>query len=268
MTPPPGGVCFPMDTNNENDTRGSDRRLTVARPGAAEGAVWLRESWRLFKLAPIAWMGMTALVFLVMLLLGNYLHAGLVEILSPFMVAGFMAGSQAAQRGEPVTFLALGEGFKRSAAALLGIGVIYFAGTLALDYLARQISGTGIEQLALMARQDPASIDPEQARVALEQSLPGLLTVMLLMTPLLMATWFAPALALFNGFNALNSLWWSLWATAVNWRPMAMYVAVFMPLGLIAVLIPFGLGLLVFLPMFLIATFLAYRAMFVTVTRA
>lgn len=257
-----------MEDAEDKDLPGARRRMTVVRPAAAEGVAWFRESWRLFKLAPVPWMGMTALVFLVMLLVGTYVHQAIVEILSPFMVAGFMSAGYAAQRGEPVTFLHLGAGFRRGTAALLGIGVTYLAGTLALDLLARQISGSGIEQLTELARQDPASIDPEQARLALDQALPGLLTVLILLTPLLMATWFAPALAIFNGFGALNSLWWSLWACVVNWRPMAMYVAVFVPVGLVAVLIPFGLGLLVFLPMFLIATYLAYRSMFVPVAEA
>lgn len=257
-----------MLETEDNDLPAARRRLTVARPAAAEGVAWFRESWRLFRQAPVPWMGMTALAFLVMLLVGSYVHQTIVELLSPFMVAGFMSASHAALRGEPVTFLHLGTGFRRGAAALLGIGVIYLAGTLALDFLARQISGSGIEQLMALARQDPASIDPEQARLALEQALPGVLTVLVLLTPLLMATWFAPALVLFDGFGAFNSLWWSLWACVVNWRPMTMYVAVFVPIGLLAVLIPFGLGLLVFLPLFLIATYLAYRSMFVPVVDA
>jgi uncharacterized membrane protein len=257
-----------MENPQENEFPSARRRMTVARPAASEGVAWLRESWRLFKLAPVPWMGMTALVFLVMLLLGTYVHRTIVELLSPFMVAGFMSAGHAALKGEPVTFLHLGTGFRRGATALLGIGAIYLAGTLLLDLLARQISGSGIEQLVQLAQQDPASIDPEQARLALDQALPGLLTVLILLTPLLMATWFAPALALFDGFSALNSLWWSLWACVVNWRPMTMYVAVFIPFGLIAVLIPFGLGMLVFLPLFLIATFLAYRSMFVPVAEA
>lgn len=255
--------------NFENDVLPvSRRRMTVARPPAGEGMAWLRESWRLFKQSPVAWMGMTALAFLVMLLLGSYVHRGVVEILSPIMVAGYMSASLAASRGEPVTFLHLGAGFRRGLATLIGVGVIYFAGTLLLDLLARQISGAGIQQLMELARQDPASIDPVQARALLDQALPGLLAALILLTPLLMATWFAPALALFDGFGVLNSLWWSLWGCVVNWRPMAVYVAVFTPIAFIAVLIPFGLGLLVFLPLFMIATFLAYRSMFVPVVES
>lgn len=244
------------------------RRLTVARPGSLEGMVWLKEAWRLFKQAPVPWMGMAALVFLLLWLVMMYTHRALAEILSPFIVAGFMSAGRAAVEGEPVTFLHLGTGFRRAAVVLGGVGGIYLAGTLLVDLLARQISGSGIEQLMQLAQQDPASMDPEQVRQVLDQALPGLLTALVLLTPLLMATWFAPALVLFNGFGALNSLWWSLWACVVNWRPLMLFVLVYAPIGLLALLIPFGLGLLVSLPLFMLATYLAYRAMFVPVVAA
>lgn len=229
---------------------------------------WLRESWRLFKVAPVPWMGMTALVFLALLLVSSYTFRGLVEVLMPFIAAGYMSASRAALQGEPVTFLHLGVGARRGLAALLGIGVFYMGGTLFLDFLARQVSGDAIDQLILLAQQDPASIDPLAARELLERAMPGVLTALILLTPLLLATWFAPALVLFDGFGALNSLWWSLWACVVNWRPMAVYAGVVMPIGFLAALIPFGLGLLVFMPLFMIATYLAYRAMFVTVVES
>jgi hypothetical protein len=257
-----------MDDFENDALPAARRRLNVARPLALEGMAWLKEAWRLFRLAAIPWMGMTALVFLTLWLVIGYTHRAVAEILSPFIVAGFMSAGRAALQGEPVTFLHLGAGFRRGAVALAGVGGLYLAGTLLVDFVARQVSGSGIEQLMELARQDPASIDPEQARALLDQVLPGALTAMLLLTPLLMATWFAPALILFDGFGALNSLWWSLWACVVNWRPLALLVAVYAPLGVLAIMIPFGLGLLVSLPLFMLATYLAYRAIFVPVVTA
>lgn len=251
-----------QDPQDQPSTR---RRLTVARPVAGEGIVWLRESWRLFRLAPLPWMGMTALVFLVLLLVASYTFRGLVEVVMPFIAAGYMSAARAAVRGEPVTFLHLGAGARNGLPALVGLGVIYMAATLLIDLVARQVSGDALDQLVLLAQQDPASIDPIAARQLLDEALPGILTAMLLLMPMLLATWFAPALVLFKDFSPLNGLWWSLWACLVNWRPMAMYAGVVMPLGFLAVLIPFGLGMLVFMPLFMIATYLAYRAIFVTV---
>jgi len=241
------------------------KRLTISRPPAGEGISWLKESWLLFRRSAIAWMGMSALAFLVIALAGTYLHRGLVEILSPFLVAGFMAAAHAAKTGQPVTFLALGAGFQRRAPALLGIGVLYYGGTLLVDFIVRQSGGVGVEAIVELAQQDPASLDPEATQALLNQALPGMLATLAMLLPMLLATWFAPALVLFDGFPTVRSLWWSLWTCLVNWRPMALYGLAVMPLAFLSVLLPFGLGFLVFMPLFMIATYLAYRAMFVEV---
>ncbi len=239
--------------------------LTVARPPANQGIAWMKAGWAWFRLAPIPWMGMTAVAFLALTGIGMLPKAGslVVELLSPFLVAAFMSASKAAEAGQPVSYLHLGAGFRPEVRIRLVImGAVYLAGILLVDMIMRQMGGASFEQMAELA-QTPKNISPEQARMILSQALPAMLTGLLLMTPLVMATWFAPALVLFDGFSASNAMWWSLWACVVNWRPVLIYS---LWLGLIAVgamLIPFGLGLLVLLPWIMTSTYAAYRSMFV-----
>jgi uncharacterized membrane protein len=240
------------------------RALTVARPASRAGLDWLKTAWLWFRPAPIAWMGMTALVFLVLMVVAKlpYLGGLLIEILSPFLVAGFMSASRAAEEGQPVTFLHLGAGFIGEHRIGLAImGGVYLAGMLLIDLVMRQMGGEGFQQMAQLAS-NPAGIPPEQAEAIIGQALPAILTGLLLLTPLVMATWFAPALVLFDGFSASNAMWWSLWVCAVNWRPLLTYSAVMGLIGVAAMLIPFGLGLLVFMPLVLCSTYAAYRAIF------
>ena len=238
--------------------------LTVARPAAGEGKTWMIAGWAWFKLWPIPWMGMTALAFLVLMALGSLPYVGsyLVELLSPFLVAGYMSASRAAADDQPVTFLHLGAGFRGEARIPLAIiGAIYLVGILFVDMVMRGMGGEGFQQLAQLA-QAPQRLTPEAAQAIIDQALPAILTGLLLLTPLVMATWYAPALVLFNGFSPTNGLWWSLWACAVNWRPLLLYSMLLGLVGVVAVLIPFGLGLLVFLPWVMASTYAAYRAMF------
>ena len=238
--------------------------LRIARPVGRDGLAWLKAGWAGFKLAPVPWMGMTALVFLALMGVGSipYLGGYLVEILSPFLVAGYMSASRAAERGEPVTFLHLGAGFDaRSRIGLAITGGVYLAGTLFIDLVMRQMGGEGFQQMSQLAG-NPGSVAPEQAQAMLNQAMPAILAGLLLLTPLVMATWFAPALILFDGYSAGNGMWWSLWACAVNWRPLLTYSAALGLIGIAALLIPFGLGLLVFLPWVLGSTYAAYRAIF------
>ena len=243
--------------------------LIVTRPPAAVGMVWIREGWRLFKLAPIPWTGMTALVFLLLMALGMLPFVGglAVHILSPFVVAGFMAASRDGDQGAPITFVYLAAGWKQGRDGLLVIGVTYLLASLLIFNLVGFFTGGDLEAL-LRQVQNPADLSPEEARQLASTALPVMTLGTFLLAPLLMATWFAPALVLFERFPGARAMWWSLWACAVNWRPILVYSLVLGLGGVLAILIPFGLGLLVFVPWTLTATYAAYRDIFVPVDSA
>ena len=240
--------------------------LTISRPPAVAGLAWIKEGWRLFKLAPIPWTGMTALVFLVLMALGMLPVAGgvLVHALSPFIVAGYLAASRGGDRGEPVTFVYLGAGWREGRGALLIIGLAYMLSTLLTFKLVGFLTGGDLEAL-LRQMQNPGALTPEEAERMLSTAMPALGLGTLLFAPLLMATWFSPGLVLFERFPPSRAMWWSLWACAVNWRPILYYSLILGLAGVVAVLIPFGLGLLVFVPWTLTSTYAAYRDIFVPV---
>jgi uncharacterized membrane protein len=210
-------------------------------------------------------MGMTAVAFLALTGVGMVPMAGtlLVELMSPFMVAAFMSASRAAEEGQPVSYLHLGAGFRPEARVkLIIMGAVYLAGILLVDTLMRQMGGESFQQMAQMA-QNPKNMTPEQAQMIMSQAMPAMLTGLLLMTPLIMATWFAPALVLFDDFSASNAMWWSIWACTVNWRPILIYSLWMGLIAVAAMLVPFGLGLLVLMPWIMTSTYAAYRAMFI-----
>lgn len=239
-------------------------RLTVARLAGNAGMDWLKEGWRLFRAWPIPWMGMTAAVFLAIFALAMLPIVGgmVVELLSPILVAGYMFASRAAERNEPVTFLFLGEGARAHARPLLIVGAIYLGSGLLISQIMQWLGGASLQEMLRLA-QNPAALSPEQARALLDGSVYPLLVGMLLYTPLLMATWFAPALIAFSGFSPGNALWWSLWTCFANWRPVLVYSLVMGAIAVAAMLIPFGLGLLVFLPWAMTSTYNAYTRLFI-----
>ncbi len=225
--------------------------------------VWIKEGWRLFKEAPAPWAGMTALVFMVIIGVNliPWIGRHAIELLSPFLVAGYFSASRAALAGEPVTFIHLGAGLQRGRDSLLGIGGVYLVCSLLVFALASHLVGADVRELLRQA-QDPAALTPEQLNQIVATALPGMLLVATLLTPLLMATWFSPGLALFEDFPPGRALWWSLWACWVNWRPLLAYSLVLGVFGMLALIIPFGLGMLVFLPVTLISTYAAFRMIF------
>ncbi|PIV88587.1 MAG: hypothetical protein COW48_05145 [Hydrogenophilales bacterium CG17_big_fil_post_rev_8_21_14_2_50_63_12] len=237
--------------------------LTISRPPASAGLLWIKEGWRLFKQAPIPWMGMTALVFMVIIgvsmipLIGRHL----IELLSPFLVAGYFSASRAAMSGEPIAFTHLGAGVQSGRDTLLRIGVAYMVCSFLIFLLVRALTGSDLHVL-LQQTQNPAEMTPELANQIVTTGMPALLLATLLFTPLIMATWFSPGLVLFEGLPPLRALWWSLWACWVNWRPLLYYSLMLGLLAMVAIIIPFGLGMLVFIPLTLISTYVAYCAIF------
>jgi uncharacterized membrane protein len=242
------------------------RQLTLARPPFAAGLAWIRTGWLLFKPSAIAWTGMTALVFMLLIGLSSLPGIGglFAYVLSPFLVAGFFAAAQAARAGEIVTFFYLAAGFREAPRQLAIIGLFNLLATLLVFKIVMSLTGGDLEMI-LQQTQNPASIDPQKAEELIRQMLPSLLLGLGLLTPLLMATWFSPGLVQFDGFTAGKALWWSLWACLVNWRPLLHFSLLVGMIGVLAMLIPFGLGLLVFMPLALAATYAAYRDIFIAI---
>lgn len=237
--------------------------LTISHSPAVAGLTWIKEGWRLFMLAPIPWTGMTALVFLVLMMLGMLPIVGVygVHVLSPFIVAGYMAASRGGSQGETISFIFLAAGWRESRNTLLIVGVLYMAATLLIFLLVKSVTGGDMDGLMAEA-QNPQSLTPEQAERFLATAMPAMALGSLLFAPLLMATWFSPALILFERFPAGRALWWSLWACWVNWRAILVYSLLLGLAGIIALIIPLGLGLLVFVPWTLTSTYAAYQDIF------
>ena len=237
--------------------------LTVARPPAAQGFAWVKRGWELFKLAPIPWSGMTALVFLVLMGIGAVPYVGgfLVHALSPFIVAAYLAASRAGVQGEPVNFTYLGAGLRQGRDSLFVIGMVYMLASLLVFRGVAFLTGGDMGLLTAQI-ENPHTLTPEEAKALLDGILPTMALGALFMTPLLMATWFSPGLAHFEGFRPAKAMWWSLWACGVNWRPILVYSSILGLLGMVALVIPFGLGLLVFIPWTLTSTYAAYGDIF------
>lgn len=238
--------------------------LTVSRPPARAAIEWIKTGYRLFTPAILPWMGMSAAFFLAAFGIGLIPVVGplALYLLSPFLVAAYMAAAQAAERGEPTGLIHVGAGFRRGRNALLTIGVVYLVVHLMVGQVMTLIGGDAVERLLTLSTH-PQEMDPDAMRAALDQAMPAVLTGTVLITPLFMATWFAPALVLFADFPPGKAMFWSLWACLVNWRPMLLYGLLLSLLGMVALIIPFGLGLLLFIPMAMTSTYAAYRTQFI-----
>ena len=113
-----------------------------------------------------------------------------------------------------------------------------------------------------MAAAQNEKASPAELQALMNQSLPAVLTGLLLFTPLIMATWFAPALILFGGARLGTALGVSFKAVIKNWAALTVNGLVLGLLLFFAALVPMLLGLLVAMPVLFGSLYASYQAIF------
>ena len=227
---------------------------------ASQGFQWVVAGFRLYRKNPLLLSAAFGLLFGVVMALGLIPVVGgsLSELASPLMVAGFMAAYRALDDGNELELPNFLAGVRGPAIPLMAVGAVQLLGTLLIGKI---MLGMGFDpQAAMTAAQSKK--DPAEMQAILNQAMPAVLTGLVLFTPLIMATWFAPALILFGGARPATALGVSLRAVAKNWAAMLVNS---LTLGLVlflAALVPMLLGLLVAMPVLFGSLYASYQAIF------
>jgi uncharacterized membrane protein len=223
------------------------------------GAVfaWLRFGWNVFLVNPGVWIVSALIVIagffaLMALWLVGWLLACL---LAPLFAAGLLTLSRRAAHGEAFGLFDLAAGFSTRATPLITLGAIFMLASLAIKGMIGLLLGGSVAGGLLVS--GIAGLG-----VALGGSLLVLLLSPLLVLPLWMAMWFAPALVLFNGMSPLEACKASLGACLKNILPLLILGLVIFGLSLLAVL-PAGVGFLVLLPVLAGTAYASYQDVFV-----
>lgn len=186
---------------------------------AIRGWNWIVEGFRLFRTNPAL---LTFLVFgywltLVFLNLVPILGAVMASLCVPALSVGVMNGCRALEREAQNGFGLLYSGFRKNRNALLVLGAIYLAGSLAVFAGSALVDGGAL--LGIMMGGQPPPDDLLQS----DQLMLGLQVTLILMVPLLMAFWFAPMLVAWEDVSAMKALFFSFVACLRNWRPFVVY---------------------------------------------
>lgn len=241
-----------------NDISNQDIPRRVA---AAEGFRWVATGFRQYRRNPLLLSAAFGLLFGVIMALGLIPLVGgaLSELASPLMVAGFMAAYRALDDGRDLELPHFLAGVRGPLIPLMTVGAVQLLGALLIGKL---MLGMGFDPQAVLAAAKSSDTSPQEMQAILNQSMPAMTAGLLLFTPLIMATWFAPALILFGGARPATALGVSLKAVARNWAAM---LANGLALGLllfVAALVPLLLGLLVAMPVLFGSLYASYQAIF------
>ena len=224
---------------------------------AGRGWGWIVEAFELFKLNPLMWIVLLLIyLFIAVALTFVPIIGSLVfSLIAPVFVAGFMLACRALDNGEELLINHLFAGFKENTGQLITIGGIYLAGMIVIMAVVfASLASLGGDLSALSKGIPP---DAETSKSLLLAILLGSLLVI----PLIMAYWFAPALVALNNLSAVEAMKLSFSACLRNILPLFVY-SVIAALLLLLAMLPFGLGLFIFGPIMIAVLYTSYKDIF------
>lgn len=228
---------------------------------AAQGFQWVNAGFKLYRRNPLLLSAAFGLLFGVVMALGliPVVGAALSDLVSPLVVAGFMAAYRALDENRELELPHFLAGAKGPLLPLMTVGATQMLGMLVIGKL---MLAMGFDPEALMEIGKRGDATPQEMQAVLNQSMPAVLTGLALFVPLMMATWFAPALILFGGARPATALGVSLKAVARNWAAMLVNSFALGLLLFVSALVPFLLGFLVAMPVLFGSLYASYQAIF------
>ncbi len=221
---------------------------------AGRGTSWIGEAWGLFRRSPGLWIGITVVAMVIFLVAGFIPLLGPIAttIFGPVFAGGIMLGCRALDEGGELEFSHLFAGFRDKFGTLVAIGALYLAGTVAVMVIVGIIFGAGIFAMVGMGGEqaDPAAL---VATMGI-----GILVMLALMLPLVMAIWFAAPLAVLSDQNAFDAVKGSFTGCLKNVVSFLVYGVVMLVLSIVAS-IPLFLGWLVLGPVLAASVYTAFR---------
>ena len=246
---------------------------------ARQGWGWLAAGLTIFlKNPPLLTLIILAYWMIIALVNSLPLIGPVIATLSiPAFSVSLMNASRNLDAGRPLEVQVLFSGFRTQTKTLLTLGGLYLgASIVALGMSAIADGGLFLQTMVGGYRPTPEGIASGEFLAAAQIAL-------ILMTPIVMAWWYAPVLVAWHGFTAGKALFFSLAACLRNWRPFLAYgicALIFggllpgLVLGILVAIVPeaagvattlFTLPLVFVLAPTLVASFyVSYREVFIT----
>lgn len=253
-----------MNATQPHDPEPLDAGLRLVMPGRREAAgagwTWIVQGWRLFARAPLMWVISMVVVFVLAIALNLVPVLGtlLFQVLQPVIAGGFVVACRSLETGEEFEFEHLFAGFTRRFGPLAILGALLMVAMLAIVLVFALFAGFAV--LAAFLAGDAGAVEAAIA-ASVGTILLGTLVMLALIVPLAAAAWFAPALVVMHDVKPLAAMRASFFACFRNFVPFLVYSLVLL-VALVVALIPFGLGMLVWIPLLIASTYVAYRRIF------
>ncbi len=224
--------------------------------------IWFGAGWYAFKTNLGAWLALSILFLLAVLLLGMLPFIGipLIALFFPLLLVGLLITAHKSLTGSLAQVEDMLAGFndQRFRNPLLLLGGAMLAGLLLLFAILYPLSGEIFKALYFPGSDTKVALTLAQMT---ESSPLGLLLQMGLIGVFLMAFFYATPLVLFEGQSPLDAISASLLACLRNIVPLVLFGMITVGLGILASF-AFGLGYLVLIPVLTAASYASFRDVF------
>ncbi len=264
--PLPGTATPGPGTRPAPDSGGGAGRREPRRLPAGRGMAWWSEGWQVFMAAPGLWIGLCLLLFVFAVVVAFVPILGTIaqSLLAPVFAGGIALGAHALAKGRPLTIVHLFEGFQGGRLVpLLIVGLFYLAAAFVIwlvfvVLLLGMAGGAGLFSAISSIGSNGWAPILASIGVAALVFVPIALIGFSLVA---MAYWYAPALVVLNGEEPIEALKKSFRACWTNLGATLVYGLIFIGLAIVAS-IPFGLGWIVFAPVFAGSWYASWRETF------
>ncbi len=229
-------------------------RVRDVRP--SRGPAWLAGGWGHFRRAPMVWMGLSAgwMLITLALVLVPLVGGVVANLLQPVFFASFAIAARKQLAGEAPEMGDLFLGFRRPLRPLVNLGAILLVAEIAIFFLMSLMGLPGVgdgEEIVTLV---------DYARAL--QGKEWILVAGVVLTAIVKGTlWFAPALLAFHELSTTHAIRWSLYAALSNVGAMLAY-GIALTVVFVAGALPWGLGLMIAIPVMVASTYTGYADVF------
>jgi len=222
----------------------------ISQSSGLSGIKWVGQSFSIFGKSPSIWVVMLVIYFGICFLLTKIpLLVLMPTLMAPIFNAGFVYGARAVDNQQMLEIDHLFAGFKLQLRGLFRLGMYYFLMNLLVIALVSIFMKATADPNAILAMSQ-ATTTAELEQILFQYPdlvstlFKSILLGVIMSIPLVMASWFSPALVLFHQIPPLRAMLISIKACNKNILAFLFYGFLIIPL-LVLALLPFGLGLLI-----------------------
>ncbi len=223
--------------------------------GAGDSISWYQGGWKIFTASIANWVLMTLILGVIAIVLSfiPFIGAIALYLLLPLFLGGMFYSAQKLDQGQTADIMDIFALFKdqQRLTPLIILGLIM----LGIGFVSMMlIGGMMFASVSSMAAGAEMPVLPSIG-------MGGILVALIVMVLSGMLFLFATPLIVFQNMSPIDAIKHSFMGCVKNFPAFIIFMLIYMVLAFIAA-IPFGLGLLVLVPVFLAATYMGYKRIF------